>query len=150
MRDSERREVEQAALRLLACREHSRAELRRKLRIWTADEGLLDGVLDVLETQHALSEQRFVQTYIESRKRKGFGPVRIRMELREKGVDSNLVSDWLDENDPDWDEVLIQAARRKFGSVPPSDFRERGKRARFLEYRGFSPERIRQFLQKNE
>ena len=110
----------------------------------------MDGVLDVLETQHALSEQRFVQTYIESRKRKGFGPVRIRMELREKGVDSNLVSDWLDENDPDWDEVLIQAARRKFGSVPPSDFRERGKRARFLEYRGFSPERIRQFLRKNE
>ena len=149
MRNSERREVEQAALRLLACREHSRAELRRKLRIWTADEGLLEGVLDALEAKHALSEQRFVQTYIESRKRKGFGPVRIRMELREKGVDSNLVSDWLDENDPGWAEVLKQAARRKFGYEPPSDFRERAKQARFLEYRGFSPEWIRQFLHKN-
>jgi len=147
--DSKIREIEQAALRLLASREHSRAELRRKLGPRAADEGLLERVLDGLEAQHALSEQRFVETYIASRKRKGFGPVRIRMELREKGVDSNLVRDWLDENDLEWDEVLEQTARRKFGPTPPADFRERGKRVRFLEYRGFSPDRIRRFLQQN-
>ena len=147
MSDSEILEIKQAALRLLAIREHSRAELRRKLRSRETDEGLLERVLDGLEAQRALSDQRFVEAYIASRKRKGFGPVRIRMELREKGVDSGLASDWLDENNPEWDEVLKQAARRKFGQTSAADFRELGKRMRFLEYRGFSPERIRLLLQ---
>jgi regulatory protein len=149
VKDAQMREIEQAALRLLASREHTRAELYRKLRSRAADEGLLERVLDALEAQRALSDQRFVETYIASRRRKGFGPVRIRMELREKGVANSLTSDWLDENDPEWDEVLKQTAQRKFGPTPPADLRELSKRTRFLEYRGFSPERIRLLLQDN-
>jgi len=68
------------------------------------------------------------------------------MELRNKGLDPGLLSDWLNENDPEWDEALREAARRKFGDRPAGDIRERARRCRFLEYRGFSPERIRGFM----
>lgn len=146
MRDSESREIEQAALRLLAGREHSRAELRRKLMPRAGDPGLLDRVLDALEAQHALSDARFVEQYIEARRRKGFGPLRIRMELGERGVAGELVDASLDEQDPDWWERLQTLARNKFGAAEAADFKERAKRARFLEYRGFPAEQIRRFL----
>ena len=142
----DRRSLEQAALRLLAGREHSRAELLRKLSPRTGEPALLEQVLDALERQGALSDARFVESYIDSRRRRGFGPRRIRRELGEKGVDRTLVGQLLDETDPDWDRALAEAARRKYGDRPPGDFRERARRARFLEYRGFAPERIRALL----
>ena len=146
MDDDESTEIEQAALRLLACREHSRGELRRKLRPRSSDPGLLERVLDALEEQHALSDERFVEQYAESRRRKGFGPLRIRRELGEKGVDKDLVESWLQRNDQDWWEQLQRVACSKFGEGQPADFKERARRARFLEYRGFPPEQIRRFL----
>jgi len=145
-RKREHYEIEQAALRLLTNREHTRAELRRKLASRVSEEGLLEQVLDGLETQNALSDQRFVETYIDARQRKGFGPRRVRMELRDKGAAKALIDDWLDESDPAWDEALAEVARRKFGDQPATDYRERARRARFLEYRGFAPERIRALL----
>ena len=145
-RRSERLALEQAALRLLAGREHSRAELRRKLAAREGAESLLDQVLDALEERGDLSDARFVESYIDSRRRRGFGPRRIRQELQEKGVSRDLIGDWLDEDDPAWDQALSEAARRKYGDRPPADFRERARRARFLEYRGFPPERIRALL----
>lgn len=144
--DLDHKDVEISALRLLTAREHSRAELRRKLSARCSDPDTIEKVLDGLEAQNALSDRRFVEEYVASRRRRGYGPRRIRMELRDKGVAPDLVSDWLNENDPEWDEVLREAARRKYGERPAGDFRERAKRCRFLEYRGFSPDRIRAFM----
>lgn len=143
-------ELEQAALRLLAGREHTRAELRRKLSRRSDDPELLERVLDRLEAQDALSDRRFVESYIDARRRRGFGPRRVRQELQEKGAARQLVQAWLDEADPAWDEALAEAARRKYGDRPAEDFNERAKRARFLEYRGFAPERIRALLWRDE
>jgi len=145
-RKREHCEIEQAALRLLANREHTRAELRRKLASRASEEGLLEQVLDGLEAQNALSDRRFVETYIALRRRRGFGPRRVRMELQDKGAAKALIADWLDESDPLWDEALAGAARRKFGDQSAMDYPERARRARFLEYRGFAPERIRALL----
>lgn len=139
-------ELEQAAIRLLASREHSKEELRRKLssRVGATDE--LEQVLDALETRGYQSDERFVEQYIGYRKRKGFGPLRIRKELLERGVDTTLIDHWLDELADEWSSLLEETASRKFGSEAPADFKARAKRARFLEYRGFSTESIRQSL----
>jgi regulatory protein len=143
---TESHELKQAALRLLATREHSRVELCRKLQSRAGDKNLLERVLDQLEGEHALSDQRFAREYVESRKRRGFGPISIRRALREKGVDRELITNCMAEGEHDWDELLRQVVRSKFGAQPPTDYRDWAKQARFLEYRGFAPEQIRSLL----
>ena len=139
-------ELEQAAIRLLSIREHSRLELQGKLQNRTEQPELLQKVLDGLEENGYQSDQRFAEQYVESRRQKGFGPVRIRRELQERGVDATLIEQWLDPADGEWSTLLHVCCQRKFGSAAPRDYRERAKRARFLEYRGFPVEMIRSAL----
>jgi len=137
-------------LRLLACREHFRAELRRKLARETRNPELIEPVLDSLEARNALSDRRFVESYIAFRVGRGFGPLRIRAELLKKGLDSDLVSRCLDAQDFHWAALLRQTAARKFGPSPAAGQREQAARARFLEYRGYFLAHIRRFIWPNE
>ncbi|MES9936121.1 MAG: regulatory protein RecX [Sedimenticola sp.] len=120
--------------------------MKRKLGSRADDPALLEQVLNGLETQRLQSDSRFVEQYIDSRKRKGYGPLRIRQELQQKGVGGELIEQWLDERDSEWMDLLGEAARRKHGSSPAADYKEKARRARFLEYRGFPTELIRDFL----
>ena len=142
--------MEQAALRLLASREHFRAELRRKLAGRVQDPEMIEPVLDSLEEGNALSDRRFVESYIEFRVGRGFGPLRIRAELLEKGLDGDLVSRCLDAQDFHWEQLLRQTAARKFGPDPATGRREQAVRARFLEYRGYFPAHIRRYIWPND
>jgi len=142
----DKREIEQAAVRLLASREHTLVELRRKLAAKVQDGELLEQVLAGLQAQRLQSDERFVEQYIESRRRKGYGPVRIRHELQQRGVDAELIEAWLDEADDGWRALVQDVCRRKFGSARPSDFKARARQARFLEYRGFPVELIREVI----
>ncbi len=140
-------ELENRAVRLLAARDHSRAELRRKLVAkGVDDEQLLERVLDGLEERNYLNDQRFVEQYIASRQRKGFGPNRIRMELRERGIDGETIDDWLDARDPQWAARLREVAESKYGDQSAQDRKEQAKRGRFLESRGFPSGMIRDYL----
>ena len=129
--------VELAAVKLLSAREHSRHELCRKLRARHADRGLIESVLDELGRRGLLSDERFTENYVERRSRKGYGPLRIRAELAERGVASELSARWIDEGPFDWDGILNDAALRKFGDGKAADRRSLAKRGRFLEQRGF-------------
>jgi regulatory protein len=140
--------VELSAVRLLGSRDHSREELRRKLRARFGDEQLIDQVLAGLQARHLLSDRRFVENYIEQRSRKGFGPLRIRAELGERGIPADLLAECLDEAAPDWGELLDAAAGRKFGDRPASDRRELARRGRFLEQRGFPISLVRRYLER--
>lgn len=137
-------------MRLLASREHSRAELRRKLAGKVPTPSLIESVLDSLEARNALSDRRFAERYIESRVDRGFGPLRIQAELLEKGLDRDLVSLCLDSQDFNWERLLRQAAARKFGPNPATGQDERAVRARFLEYRGYFPSHIRRYIRPHE
>jgi len=143
---SDRSELEQAAIRLLANREHSRAELSRKLGGRCEDDALLDQVLDWLESSGYQSDERFAELYVKQRKQKGFGPIRIRLELQERGIAAGLIDAWTDPREVQWLELLDRCCQRKFGCSPPDDFKAQSKRARFLEYRGFPSEMIRSYL----
>ncbi len=139
-------EIEAQAVRLLAQREHSRHELTAKLERRFADESAVRAVLDELESRGLLSDARFAEQYVALRLRKGFGPLRIRAELRERGIADALSEACLDLGEGDWMDCLRAAARQRFGEGPPADAREQARRARFLQYRGFPESLVRRYL----
>ena len=104
-------------------------------------------VLDDLVQRQLLSDERFTEQYLSSRQRRGFGPVRIKGELRERGVKDELISAYLNEQNGSWNETLRQTHDKKFGVEPPDDIKEKARRVRFLEYRGFTGEQIKCFFQ---
>ncbi len=70
------------------------------------------------------------------------------MELREKGVDADLIDTCLEGADTDWDELLADVHRKKFGADAPADYREQARQSRFLQSRGFAPEKIRRLFRE--
>jgi regulatory protein len=133
-------------VRLLALREHSRLELSRKLLQRKADPTRLEQVLDQLQQDGLQSDERFTESFIEGRINRGQGPVRIRRELNERGVDASLIERYLQIYDGEWRELMARVHDAKFGSGQVRENKELAKRARFLEYRGFAGEMIRSFL----
>jgi regulatory protein len=143
-------EVGREALRLLTVREHSRAELRNKLLARGFDPRAVDRLLSQLEEKDLLSDERFVASYAESRVRRGFGPRRIVPELRQKGVAQDLIDRHLRRSPEQWLNLIAAVHDKKYGGGRPRDFKERARRARFLEYRGFEPELVRRFLRHED
>lgn len=139
-------EIRDAALRLLARREHSMLELRRKLLQREHPRALVDAVLGELAAENLLSDTRFAEEFVRSRRDKGFGPQRIRAELRQRGVDPTVAERYLQSSAEDWQARALAQYRKRFGDDPPQDLAERGKRYRFLVNRGFTAEQIRRVL----
>jgi len=137
--------VRRVAMDLLARREHGRAELSRKLRQRGATQDLIDPALDRLAEEGLLNESRYLESYIASRARAGYGPVRIREELSQRGLPRGEIDGALSESEVDWNENLREAWRRKFARLP-QDARERAQQGRFLNYRGYSMEAISRLL----
>jgi regulatory protein len=103
-------------------------------------------VLDDLVEHGLLSEARMAEVYVAERLRKGFGPLRVRHELREKGLSDDLIEPHLSLADERWAELMTDAAAKKFGGAPARDGKELARRARFLEYRGFPADLIARYL----
>ena len=135
-----------AAMDLLARREHGRVELTRKLRQRGAPQELIDGALDRLAEEGLLSESRYLETFVASRARSGYGPMRIREELAQRGLSRPAIEQALSEAEVDWGEQLRELWQRKFAGQIPEDMCEKAKQARFLAYRGFSQEQIGRLL----
>jgi regulatory protein len=140
--------VEVTAVKLLGSREHTRKELRYKLNARYADADLIEAVLDDFEQRRLLSDERFAENYVDQRSRKGFGPLRIRSELAERGIDGELSARWIDDGPYDWADLLAETAARKFGDAPAGDMRALAKRGRFLEQRGFPISLVRRYLDR--
>jgi regulatory protein len=128
------------ALRLLSGREHSRAELQRKLAPYEEEPGSLARALDELQAKGFISEQRMVASVIHQRAPK-LGLLRIRQELQNKGLDAQLVTEAITSLRATELERAREVWRKKFGE-PPVDATERGRQMRFLSSRGFAAEVI--------
>jgi regulatory protein len=138
------RDVRLAAMDLLSRREHLQRELAIKLgkrfgntedvaaMIWTA-------ILS-LETANLQSDARFCESYVSQRAGRGYGAERIRMELGQKGADSELASMALEACDCDWLQLAREVRSKKFGDAAAEDWAAKSKQLRFLQYRGFSGE----------
>jgi regulatory protein len=131
------------AIQKLARREHSRKELRQALRIKYPDAGsLVEDVLDDLIAAGYLNEQRFTEAYIRYRRERGYGPLRIELELEAKGISPDLMEQHLDMHDAIWREYLSRVRTKRFGSKPPKEMAEKARQIRFLQYRGFDLSQI--------
>jgi len=140
------KDINETAIRLLSMREHSRLELQRKLVQKGFSTTLIEQTLRDLETQRLLSDERFTEAFVISRRERGTGPVKIQAELQQRGIDSQLISHYLDFRDPDWLECAEQARQKKYGQALPEEYPVKMQQARFLANRGFSHEQIRRVL----
>lgn len=131
------------ALGLLARREHSRRELKQKLdRGGYARDEAADA-LDRLGEQQYQDDDRFAEVLIRTRSAQGYGPMRLRVELRSHGLSDAQIRHLIDEAGIDWTESAGAQLRRRYGSKGTTDLAERAKRAQFLLRRGFPAATVR-------
>jgi regulatory protein len=136
------------ALGYLARREHSRAELARKLAPHAESAAQLDRLLDDLEAKTLLSDRRFTEVLARSRGER-FGTARVRQELRAHGISDSLLRDAVGELARTELQRARAVWRRKCGA-PPADGAERARQMRFLAQRGFSSDVIRRVVGGHE
>ena len=134
----------------LSRREHSSREILNKMsnRV-ESKEMLLDSIKELIE-DGLLSDERFAESYFQSRKNRGYGPLRIRNELKQRGVGDQIFSSL--SNEVDWSKYALEALKKKTNGDLPSEIKDVLKLKRFLNYRGFDFQDIdRAFeLLKNE
>jgi regulatory protein len=135
------------AVRLLGRREHSVTELRNKLRQKhrDLDQSTLERLLETLQQDRLLSDERFAETLIRGRLNRGYGPVYIQQELNSKGIDPELAETLLEqakeENALDWLTLARELVERRHPNAG-EDSASWHKAARFLARRGFSSNHV--------
>jgi regulatory protein len=137
------------AVALLARRDYSTVELRKKLKDRGYLEHAIEPTLIELEETRKLDDQRYGANVVAYRARRGQGPARIKNELRKSGLKDDQIQAAVQsgEDSPDFVALAREARRRKFGPDIPKDWKDRAKQARFLQYRGFSTDHIRAVLE---
>jgi len=133
-------DIRLAAMNLLARREHSRWELLRKLRRRFPVEQLLATELQRLADENLQSDDRYAQGYARQRGSRGYGPVRVRQEMRERGLSDSEVASAFEDVELDWFALAAEAFHKKFGEPGRVDLKEKARRIRFMQYRGFNAE----------
>jgi len=128
---------------LLSRREHAVAELSQKLIDKGFDESFVVEALAQLVDDGLLSDARYADSYVRFRMNKGFGPVRIREELRQRGVANELINEFVDFQDRCWIESAKDAWRKRFGGEFSDDMKARAKQLQFLQYRGFTSDQTK-------
>jgi regulatory protein len=132
------------ALGYLARREHSRAELARKLAPHASSAAELDRLLDELQAKRLLSDRRFAEVLVRSRGER-FGAARVKQELAARGVDPELVREAAGGLARSEFERAKAVWQRKFGAAA-ADAAGRARQMRFLAQRGFAAEAIRRVV----
>ena len=122
---------------LLARREHSILEISRKLQQRGFEQEEIDQAIATLQANNLLSEERFTESYITMRKHRGYGPLRIEQELKQRGVDDAMIAEFLDKSNQQWRVIMARQYSKKYGDEPAAEYAEKVKRARYLQARGF-------------
>ncbi len=136
------RSIREVAMDLLSRREHSTYQLTQKLIKRDFDIDAIEAALDRLQRENLLSDSRFIESIVNSRVSSGFGPVKIKYELRQKGISVERVDDYFSGMTVEWEQLMAAQRSKKFGQDIPVDYREKMKQARFLQNRGFSTESV--------
>ena len=132
------------ALRFLSMREHSRLELSRKLARHAEEGDDVEALLDFLEKNNWLSQERFAESLIH-RKASRYGNSRVVAELQSHGVNGEALAELKSELAESETARAVEVWRRKFGTVA-QDAHERARQMRFLMARGFSQRAVREAL----
>jgi len=135
----------------LSRREHSSKEVFQKMSRRVESKDMLMVVIDELIDDGLLSDERFAESYFQSRKNRGFGPLRIRNELTQRGVKESIF--YSIQEDTDWSICALEVLNKKTNGKQPEELKEILKLKNFLNYRGFEFQDIdkafREFNQEN-
>lgn len=138
------------ALNLLARREHTETELFQKLRMKGFPLNEIKIVIKNLADKGLISHTRFIENYVQSRMRKGYGPLRIRLELIERGLHEDFIEHHINMADNAWFALIRAVWQKRFKGQQPCDFKTRAQQMRFLNYRGFTQEQIESIYASDE
>ena len=137
--------VRSAAVALLAGRDFASGELREKLESKGYDTAVVAEAVAELVEGKILDDVRYAEHYVAYHADRGQGPVRIAADLKSLGLPSELIDAAL-ASGPSWLSIAREVRIRKFGLTIPDTWAEKGRQARFLQYRGFSSDHIRAAL----
>jgi regulatory protein len=135
-------EARKKAMDYLARREHSQLELCRKMEKFGFGRDVSLDAIEQLQKDGLQSDRRFVEAFLQSRISQGKGPARIRADLSQRGIRDAMIQAVLAEAGEDWFALARETRLKKFGAEVPSDFKEKARQMRFLQYRGFEPNQI--------
>ena len=137
--------VRATAISLLGRREYARAELAAALQRKGFEQGPIAETLSELAGEGVLNDNRYTEALVRQLAGRGQGPARIRQALQEAGISPDQIASAL-EASQDWCQLAADTRRRKFGAARPTNWPERARQMRFLQYRGFSTDHIRSAL----
>ena len=138
-------EIYNKALDLLSRREHSRKELYLKLSKRFESKEDINLTLDKLEGNNLLSDSRFTEEYVQARRRRGFGPIKISMELEKRGINDSLISKEIDKFE-DWENLAELTFKKRYPDGASKDFKDLQKQKFFLTNKGFTFDQIESVL----
>jgi regulatory protein len=130
------------AMDFLARREYGQTELIKKLADKGYERSVAEGAVNKLTEDGLQSDQRFAGAFVQSRINQGKGPVRIRLDLGQRGVGDAAIELAIEDASANWFELARDVRLRKFGTGKPSDFKAKAKQMRFLQYRGFEQDHV--------
>lgn len=134
-----------SALDSLGRREHSKRELANKLSAkfdLPIHSPEIQACLDKLALDGYQSDERFAEVFVRSRRSRGYGPLFIEQELRQRGITAELVVAVVNRSDAEWLSLAGDQKRKKFGVGSVTALKEKAKVIRFLRYRGFLPMQV--------
>lgn len=130
------------AVDLLARREYSFFEIEKKLLPVAESEELAYSALEWLTENGLQSDARFCEMYIRSKALSGYGPVRIKQELKQKGISSGLMETCFEEQEINWEDELGRLTDKKMRGTEKGDLKSKQKCMGFLQRRGFTLDQI--------
>ena len=141
MRDELISNIYNKALDIISRREHSAKEVTSKLLKKFNEPDLIAATLSRLKDNNLVNDERYAEMYTQIRKRKGFGPKRIKYELSSKGIDDSL-SSVIIEDEGGWQEAAKNAFNKKFKNGIALEYKDKAKQKIFLQNRGFTFQEI--------
>ena len=141
MRDELISNIYNKALDIISRREHSAKEVTSKLLKKFNEPDLIAATLSRLKDNNLVNDERYAEMYTQIRKRKGFGPKRIKYELSSKGIDDSL-SSIIIADEGGWQEAAKNAFNKKFKNGIALEYKDKAKQKIFLQNRGFTFQEI--------
>tara|TARA_Y100000766_G_scaffold283596_1_gene299651 strand:- start:1632 stop:2093 length:462 start_codon:yes stop_codon:yes gene_type:complete len=132
----------------LSRREHSAKEIYQKMSSRVESKDMLSEEINKLISDGLISDERFAESYFQSRKNRGFGPLRIKNELNQKGVKEDIF--YSIQSDTDWSACAFFVLEKKINGNKPDDMKAILKLKNFLNYRGFEFQDINKAFSKLE
>jgi len=130
------------ALGWLTRREYGSRELTERLLRSGFEAAAVEQVVADLQHAGLQSDERFAEVFCRHRVGQAYGPLRIRAELKSRGVDAALVDHHLGQVEVDWFELAANLCHSRYGALPATDLKEKARRYRYLSNRGFSSEQV--------